>query len=80
MVRVIDSRPELSGKFAKKSHIGYRIQIYRLKIRQGSSFRASRLLRLPVSKYARTKFSRSMALKVKSCQEVSKIRSSGIVQ
>ncbi|GFW32891.1 transposable element Tc3 transposase [Trichonephila clavipes] len=44
-VPVIDNRPELSGKVATISHIGYQIQIARLKIRQGSSFHAPRLLR-----------------------------------
>ncbi|GFW33742.1 hypothetical protein TNCV_4051911 [Trichonephila clavipes] len=33
MVRVIDSHPELSGKFSTISRIGYQIQIARLKIR-----------------------------------------------
>ncbi|GFV02565.1 hypothetical protein TNCV_5017331 [Trichonephila clavipes] len=31
-IRIIDSHPELSGKFTKVSHIGYQIQIDHLKI------------------------------------------------
>ncbi|GFW69924.1 hypothetical protein TNCV_1403771 [Trichonephila clavipes] len=46
-VREINSRPELSGKFATISHVEYQIQITRLKIRQKSSFRAPRLLNSP---------------------------------
>ncbi|GFT44471.1 hypothetical protein TNCV_2517131 [Trichonephila clavipes] len=45
MVHVIKSRPELSSKFGIISHIEYQIQIARLEIRQGSSFRTPRLLR-----------------------------------
>ncbi|GFT61457.1 hypothetical protein TNCV_2480121 [Trichonephila clavipes] len=37
MVCVIDCRPELSEKVATIYHIGYQIQIARLKIRQGPS-------------------------------------------
>ncbi|GFW22645.1 hypothetical protein TNCV_2764571 [Trichonephila clavipes] len=44
-VRVIDSRPELTGKSATISHIGYQIQIARLKIRQELSFHLPRLLK-----------------------------------
>ncbi|GFU58423.1 hypothetical protein TNCV_58341 [Trichonephila clavipes] len=44
-IRVIDSRTELSVKFVTISHIGYQIQIAHLKICQGSSFRAPRILR-----------------------------------
>ncbi|GFT86319.1 hypothetical protein TNCV_3258451 [Trichonephila clavipes] len=42
--RVIDSRTELSVKVAAISHLGYLIQIARLKIRQGPSFRTPRFL------------------------------------
>ncbi|GFU87859.1 hypothetical protein TNCV_964151 [Trichonephila clavipes] len=44
-VFVIGSSPGLCGKVATMSHIGYQIQISRLKIRQGPSFPAPRLLR-----------------------------------
>ncbi|GFT30050.1 hypothetical protein TNCV_715201 [Trichonephila clavipes] len=44
MVRVVNSRPELSGKFATISHIRYQIQIALRKVPQGSSFRSPRLL------------------------------------
>ncbi|GFY15870.1 hypothetical protein TNCV_1285151 [Trichonephila clavipes] len=41
-----DSRPELSGKAVANFQIGHQIQIAHLKIRQGSSVPASRLLRI----------------------------------
>ncbi|GFW03327.1 hypothetical protein TNCV_464411 [Trichonephila clavipes] len=42
-VCLLDSHLELSGKVVTLSHIGYEIQIVRLKIRQRPSFHAPRL-------------------------------------
>ncbi|GFV92547.1 hypothetical protein TNCV_1744521 [Trichonephila clavipes] len=44
-VCVIDTRPELSGKFVTISHIRYQIKIAHLQIRQGTSFCTPRRLR-----------------------------------